>query len=97
MTGYVYQFSRRGVMKEQIEQYLNADFIAGSSKAPDMIRYLLKQNEQARDALEQLRIMGTEGYLGQDGKSIVVASDFQDIQDFAQQALNNLDTIEVSK
>ena len=41
-------------------------------------------------ALKQARIMATEAYLDQDGKSIIAASDFKDIELFLLDALNNL-------
>lgn len=39
------------------------------------------------EALHRARIMATEAYLDQDGKSIIAASDFKDIEQFLLQAL----------
>ena len=40
-----------------------------------------------KEAMHHVRIMATEAYLDQDGKSIIAASDFQDIQNYLLEAL----------
>jgi protein-disulfide isomerase len=46
--------------------------------------------EKAVEALEQARVMATNAFLYNDGKSIIAASDFKEIQDFINDELTEL-------
>lgn len=45
------------------------------------------------DAIKQARIMATEAYLSQDGRSIIAASDFKDIEQFLIEALQRAEEL----
>lgn len=64
--------------------------VDGLHEALSVIREYQKREGIAREALDHARIMATEAYLDQDGKSIVAASDFKDIEQFILQALAEL-------
>jgi len=79
-------YSKWAVRNENDKSF-QASIHVGTQKEAEFLVTSLNNLQQYREALERGRIMATEAYLNQDGKSIVAASDFKEIEILLENAL----------